>query len=68
MLVRSLPVPEWNEWYVVLYMVGLALEKLREVRDACFYECLCCICSMQGVPDPYPWHKRHLTKFEFHYV
>ena len=23
--------PEWNEWYVVIYMVGLALEKLREV-------------------------------------
>jgi len=30
-LVRSLPMPEWNEWYVVIYMVGLALEKLREV-------------------------------------
>jgi len=30
-LVRSLPLPEWNEWYVVVYMVGLTLEKCREV-------------------------------------
>jgi len=30
-LVRSLPLPEWNEWYVVMYMIGLALEKFREV-------------------------------------
>ena len=36
-LVRSLPVPEWNEWYVVAYMVGLALEKLREVNNGCMF-------------------------------
>jgi len=35
-LVRSLPMPEWNEWYVVMYMVGLALDKLREVNAMCF--------------------------------
>lgn len=31
-LVRSLAMPEWNEWYVVVYMVGFSLEKLREVQ------------------------------------
>ena len=31
-LVRSLAMPEWNEWYVVVYMVGFTLEKLREVQ------------------------------------
>jgi len=36
-LVRSLPTPEWNEWYVVVYMVGFALEKLREVNHMYFY-------------------------------
>lgn len=33
-LVRSLSMPEWNEWYVVVYMVSLALEKLREVPSS----------------------------------
>jgi hypothetical protein len=23
--------PEWNEWYIVAFMVGYALEKCREV-------------------------------------
>lgn len=31
-LIRSLTMPEWNEWYIVAFMFGYALEKCREVN------------------------------------